>query len=70
MRPKSRSAHSYAHQNLQVPNAAVYRSAAVLKSGCRYDEEHFHDGGEDWDFWLCLAAAGHWGGSVPEPLYW
>ncbi|KAM0748611.1 UDP-Glycosyltransferase/glycogen phosphorylase [Meredithblackwellia eburnea MCA 4105] len=53
-----------------VPNAAVYRSSAVRKSGCLYDEENFKTGGEDWDFWMCLAEHGHWGGSIPEPLYW
>ncbi|GJN87257.1 hypothetical protein Rhopal_000205-T1 [Rhodotorula paludigena] len=52
-----------------VPNAAVYTSRAVLQSGCRYNEEEFHDGGEDWDFWMCLAEGGYWGGSVLEPLY-
>lgn len=53
-----------------VPNAAIYRSDAVLESGCRYDEQAFATGGEDWDFWLCLAEAGYWGGTVPEFLYW
>ncbi|POY75525.1 hypothetical protein BMF94_1428 [Rhodotorula taiwanensis] len=53
-----------------VPGAAVYSSRAVLKSGCRYDEVNFAIGGEDWDFWLCLAENGHWGGTVPEPLFW
>lgn len=53
-----------------VPNAAVYTSRAVLGSGCRYDELEFQDGGEDWDFWMCLAEHGYWGGSLLEPLYW
>ncbi|BGP68917.1 hypothetical protein NBRC10513v2_002253 [Rhodotorula toruloides] len=53
-----------------VPNAAVYTSRAVLGSGCRYDEVEFQDGGEDWDFWMCLAEHGYWGGSLLEPLYW
>lgn len=48
----------------------MYRSSAVVSSGCFYDEINFAQGGEDWDFWMCLAYAGHWGGSVPEPLYW
>ncbi|GAA5985541.1 hypothetical protein JCM10908_007018 [Rhodotorula pacifica] len=52
-----------------VPNSAVYTSRAVISSGCGYDIK-FIDGGEDWDFWLCLAEHGHWGGTVPEPLYW
>ncbi|GAA5833949.1 hypothetical protein JCM11251_003572 [Rhodosporidiobolus azoricus] len=53
-----------------VPNAAVYTSRAVLNSECRYDEVEFAQGGEDWDFWMCLAEHGHWGGSILEPLYW
>ncbi|BGP14400.1 hypothetical protein JCM10213v2_002347 [Rhodosporidiobolus nylandii] len=53
-----------------VPNAAVYTSRAVLGSGCRYDELDFAEGGEDWDFWMCLAENGYWGGSILEPLYW
>jgi len=53
-----------------VPNAAVYTSRALQLSGCRYNEEEFHDGGEDWDFWMCLADAGLWGGTILEPLYW
>ncbi|GAA5858132.1 hypothetical protein JCM8547_005665 [Rhodosporidiobolus lusitaniae] len=53
-----------------VPNAAVYTTRAVVSSGCRYDDVNFAVGGEDWDFWMCLAESGHWGGTVPEPLYW
>lgn len=30
----------------------------------------FNTGGEDWDLWMCLAAAGHHGGTLPELLYW
>ncbi|KAK4699169.1 hypothetical protein P7C70_g7096, partial [Phenoliferia sp. Uapishka_3] len=39
-------------------------------AGFTYDEVNFKKGGEDWDFWMCLASSGHWGGTVPEPLYW
>lgn len=53
-----------------VPNSALYTSRSILKSGCRYDEVEFGDGGEDWDFWMCLAEHGFWGGSLIEPLYW
>jgi hypothetical protein len=59
-----------ASQGNFVPNAAMYRSSAVLDSGCRYDEVGFSRGGEDWDFWLCLAEAGHWGGTALESLFW
>ncbi|KPV73364.1 glycosyltransferase family 4 protein [Rhodotorula graminis WP1] len=53
-----------------VPNAAIYTTRAVINSGCAYDDVNFAVGGEDWDFWMCLAEHGHWGGTVPEPLYW
>ncbi|KAM0753603.1 UDP-Glycosyltransferase/glycogen phosphorylase [Meredithblackwellia eburnea MCA 4105] len=53
-----------------VPGSATYRSDALRTSKCKYDEEDFQQGGEDWDFWMCLAEAGHWGGTVPEPLAW
>lgn len=53
-----------------MPNAAIYRSDAVLESGCRYDEQGFSAGGEDWDFWMCLAGGGYWGGTAIEFLYW
>ena len=36
---------------------------------CRYDTT-FLSGGEDWDFWLCLAERGNWGGTLPELAYW
>lgn len=61
---------NYDSQNY-VMNAAMIRSSAIISSGCRYDPEGFNkSGGEDWDFWLCLAEAGHWGGTVAEHLYW
>ena len=34
-----------------------------------YDES-LREGLEDWDFWLRCAAAGEWGGTVPEFLDW
>ncbi|GAA6059301.1 hypothetical protein JCM10212_005881 [Sporobolomyces blumeae] len=58
------------HKGNFVPNSAIYTSRSVERSGCRYDEVEFHDGGEDWDFWMCLAEHGFWGGSLIEPLYW
>jgi len=53
-----------------VPNSAIYTSRALIGSGCRYDEVEFKNGGEDWDFWMCFAEKGFWGGSLIEPLYW
>jgi glycosyltransferase involved in cell wall biosynthesis len=34
-----------------------------------YDEVNIK-GLEDWEFWIACAAAGYWGGTVPEPLAW
>ncbi|KAK4051793.1 hypothetical protein OIV83_002497 [Microbotryomycetes sp. JL201] len=53
-----------------VPNAAIFTMQAVVDSACRYDEEQFKAGGEDWDFWMCLAEHDHWGGTAQEFLYW
>ncbi|KAM0753586.1 UDP-Glycosyltransferase/glycogen phosphorylase [Meredithblackwellia eburnea MCA 4105] len=57
-------------QSNYVPGTAIYRSSAVQRTGCLYDEVNFNKGGEEWDFWMCLADAGSWGGSVPEHLFW
>ncbi|GAA5991934.1 hypothetical protein JCM5350_005825 [Sporobolomyces pararoseus] len=62
-------ADNYSKGNF-VPNSAIYTSRSLQQSGCRYDEVEFKDGGEDWDFWMCLAEKGFWGGSLIEPLYW
>lgn len=48
----------------------MIRTSALLHSGCWYDAEEFTSGGEDWDFWMCLAEKGSWGGTIPEFLYW
>lgn len=34
-----------------------------------YDES-IRGGFEDWDYWLKIADAGHWGGTIPEFLDW
>lgn len=31
-------------------------------------DESIRGGLEDWDYWLKMANAGHWGGTIPEPL--
>lgn len=54
-------------QENYVANAAIFRTSAI--GVCRYDDE-FSKGGEDWDFWLCMAENGHWGGTLPEFAYW
>ncbi|GAA5892766.1 hypothetical protein JCM6882_000575 [Rhodosporidiobolus microsporus] len=53
-----------------VPDAAIVTTRSLAQSGCRYPETGFSSGGENHEFWLCIAKAGHWGGTVPEPLYW
>lgn len=45
----------------------IRRSVAIEVGG--YDGNN-RDGLEDWEFWLACAAAGHWGGTVHEPLGW
>ncbi|GAA6017735.1 hypothetical protein JCM10207_000479 [Rhodosporidiobolus poonsookiae] len=62
-------AASLAKSNL-IPDAAVLATQALRNSSCRYDETVFAEGGENHRFWLCLAKAGHWGGTIAEPLFW
>lgn len=47
---------------------------SVIRS-CAYDavggfDESIRFGHEDWDFWLSMANAGHWGYTLPEYLQW
>lgn len=51
-----------------VMTAALVRSEAVRQLG-GYDEEMPHQGDEDWDLWIRLAAAGHQGFIIPEVLF-
>ncbi|GAA5970589.1 hypothetical protein JCM21900_005822 [Sporobolomyces salmonicolor] len=53
-----------------VPDAAVMTTRALIASKCRFEEDEFIKGGENWVMWMCLAKAGHWGGTIREPLYW
>lgn len=50
------------------PPIAVIRSEAFRAAGGFDDSIRL--GHEDWDFWLALAAAGHWGHTLPEYLAW
>jgi glycosyltransferase involved in cell wall biosynthesis len=52
-------------ENLTVPNVMVRRAVALEVGG--FDESR-KKGLEDWDFWLKCAAAGFWGGVIPEFL--
>lgn len=60
------SARLYSQENFMA-NTAVIRYEDI--GTCRYDPA-FIMGGEDWDFWLCMAKEGHWGGTLPEIAYW
>ncbi|KAM0753612.1 UDP-Glycosyltransferase/glycogen phosphorylase [Meredithblackwellia eburnea MCA 4105] len=63
---------NFNHRNY-VPGAALFRSEAVRSSGCRFDDKATQlvdDGYQDWDFWMCFAEAGLWGGTIFEPLFW
>lgn len=51
-----------------VTNQAVIRRDAYFQAG-GYDERCIYSY-EDWDFWLNLAEAGHWGFTLPEYLTW
>ncbi len=51
-----------------VTNQGVIRRDAFLEVG-GYDETIVR-GHEDWDLWLNMAEAGHWGFTIPEYLTW
>ena len=50
------------------PPISVIRRAAYADAG-GFDES-IRFGHEDWDFWLAMAKAGHWGYTLPEYLQW
>jgi len=50
------------------PPISVIRYEAF--SDCGGFEESIRFGHEDWDFWLAMAKAGHWGYTIPEFLQW
>ncbi|MCM2268903.1 MAG: glycosyltransferase [Thermoanaerobaculia bacterium] len=51
-----------------APAIAIVRRQAFLEVG-GFDAAIL-DGHEDWEFWLRLAQAGHWGHTLPEYLAW
>lgn len=55
-------------QENAVTNQGVIRRQAFLEAG-GYDETIVR-GHEDWDLWLNMAEAGHWGFTIPEYLTW
>lgn len=50
------------------PPISVIRVAAYAE--CGGFDESIRLGHEDWDFWLRMAKAGHWGYTIPEFLQW
>lgn len=58
-----------AHLQANVgPINSVIRRAAY--SDCGGFVETIKIGHEDWDFWLAMAKAGHWGYTIPEYMQW
>lgn len=53
--------------NSGPPISVIRRSAYV---DCGGFDESIRFGHEDWDFWLAMAKAGHWGYTIPEFLQW
>ncbi|KNC96577.1 uncharacterized protein SPPG_08162 [Spizellomyces punctatus DAOM BR117] len=51
-----------------VPSGAVVRHSATRN--CSIFDPVLTHGGEDYDFWLCLAESGSWGATIPEYSYW
>lgn len=52
-------------ENQTVSIALVRRAIDRAVGG---HDESIRGGLEDWDYWLKMANAGHWGGTIPEPL--
>lgn len=52
-------------ENQTVSIALVRRAIDRAIGG---HDESIRGGLEDWDYWLKMANAGHWGGTIPEPL--
>lgn len=50
------------------PPISVIRHAAY--ADCGGFDESIRFGHEDWDFWLAMAKAGHWGATIQEFLQW
>ena len=50
------------------PPISVIRRGAY--EDCGGFDETIRFGHEDWDFWLAMAKAGHWGYTIPEYLQW
>lgn len=58
---------AFLESNLLNPTVMQRRSSFEEVGG--YDES-IRAGLEDWDYWLRCAEQGHWGGTIPEYLFW
>lgn len=58
---------AHLHANSGPPISVIRRLAY---SDCGGFDETIRFGHEDWDFWLAMAKAGHWGYTIPEYLQW
>ncbi len=58
---------AYLSANSGPPISVIRRGAY---SDCGGFDESIRFGHEDWDFWLAMAKAGHWGYTIPEFLQW
>lgn len=57
----------HVQRNIGPPISVVRRSAYAEVGGF---DESIRFGHEDWDFWLSMAKAGHWGYTLKEYLQW
>jgi glycosyltransferase involved in cell wall biosynthesis len=55
----------FLERNQTIPVAVIRREADRAIGG---HDESIREGCEDWDYWLKMAAHGHWGGTIPEFL--
>lgn len=58
---------AHVQANSGPPISVIRRSAYA---DCGGFDESIRFGHEDWDFWLAMAKAGHWGYTLPEFLQW
>ena len=58
---------AYLYANSGPPISVIRHSAYA---DCGGFDESIRIGHEDWDFWLAMAKAGHWGYTIPEYLQW
>lgn len=60
--------HVFSNRN-PLSGSEVLRTSVLHETPCYFDPM-LTSGMEDWDFFLCLAAHGKWGSTVPDYLFW